>query len=55
MESFEAKVKDWHLLGTIPDVCIIQNGREEEVEDHHNCKSITCYVKWSDQWTSSVI
>lgn len=43
------------LLGTVPNIGIVQNGREEEIEDHDDRKCVAGNVEWGHERVSSVV
>ncbi len=45
----------YHLLGTIPDIRVVQNRGQEQIKYHHYRKSIASDIEWRSKRCSSVV
>jgi hypothetical protein len=43
------------LLCAIPNIAIIQDRRQEEIEEHNDCEGIASDVERSSQWCTSIV
>lgn len=43
------------LLCAVPNVAVVQDWRQKEVEKHDNCEGIACDVEGSGQWCTSIV
>ena len=43
------------LLCAVPNIAIVQDWSQEEIEEQNSCEGITCDVKRGSQWCTGIV